>query len=85
MTYTENYKLNKPDRTDFVNIKDLNDNADAIDAAMQANVANIGILETLANMFIQNTFTTPLALSDTEYLCDDDNKAFFTDWKFKEA
>lgn len=41
MTYTENYKLNKPDRTDFVNINDLNDNADAIDAQMKANATAI--------------------------------------------
>ncbi len=35
MTYTENYNLKKPDSTDFVNIEDLNDNADTIDAALK--------------------------------------------------
>lgn len=32
--YTENYNLKKPDRTDFYNVQDLNDNADIIDAAL---------------------------------------------------
>lgn len=31
MKYTDEYKLNKPDGTDRVNVKDLNDNADDID------------------------------------------------------
>ena len=34
MTYTTNYNLKKPDTTDLVKVSDLNDNADAIDAAL---------------------------------------------------
>ena len=34
MTYTTNYNLKKPDTTDLVKVGDLNDNADAIDAAL---------------------------------------------------
>lgn len=41
MTYTENYKLNKPAQADFVNVDDLNDNADVIDAQMKANATAI--------------------------------------------
>ena len=32
--YTENYNLKKPDRTDFYNVQDFNDNADIIDTAL---------------------------------------------------
>ena len=41
MTYTENYNLKKPAQADFVNVDDLNDNADVIDAAMLANATAI--------------------------------------------
>jgi len=34
MTYTTNYNLKKPDTTDLVDVADLNDNADTIDAAL---------------------------------------------------
>ena len=34
MTYTTNYNFKKPDTTDLVKVSDLNDNADAIDAAL---------------------------------------------------
>ena len=34
MTYTPNLNLKKPDSTDFVKISDINDNSDAIDAAI---------------------------------------------------
>ena len=37
MTNTTNYGLKKPGPNDYVNIEDLNYNADAIDAAMQEN------------------------------------------------
>lgn len=33
-TYTTNYNLKKPDTTDLVDVADLNDNADIIDAAL---------------------------------------------------
>ena len=36
MTYTENYHLKKPDGEDFIDIEDLNQNMDAIDAQLKA-------------------------------------------------
>lgn len=36
MNHTENLNLNLPESTDYVNIEDLNDNAEAIDDALQA-------------------------------------------------
>lgn len=33
-SYTENYNLKKPDRTDFYSVQDFNDNADIIDTAL---------------------------------------------------
>ena len=41
MTYTDNYNLKKPGQLDYVDVDDLNDNADAIDAALQANATAI--------------------------------------------
>lgn len=35
-SYTTNYNLKKPEGTDFINVQDLNDNADAIDSAILA-------------------------------------------------
>lgn len=35
-TYTTNYNLKKPAATDFVDVQDLNDNADKIDATLKA-------------------------------------------------
>lgn len=42
MTQTENLKLNKPDKTDFIDIEKLNENMDKIDGAMKPvlSVAN---------------------------------------------
>lgn len=37
MEYTPNLNLKKPSDDDFYNVKDFNDNADAIDAAIKAN------------------------------------------------
>ena len=85
MTNTTNYNLKKPDYTDFVDVEDFNDNADAIDAQMKSNADGISSLEIVASMLIKNQFTTPLQVDDTYYLSDDDNKAFFADWKFKEV
>ena len=85
MKYTSNYNLKKPERTDFTMVLDLNDNADSIDAQMKANADGISSLEIVVNMLIKNRFTTPLQVDDTYYLSDDDNKAFFADWKFKEV
>ena len=36
MNHTENLNLKLPESTDYVNIDDLNDNAEAIDDALQA-------------------------------------------------
>ena len=36
MTYTENYHLKKPDGDDFIDVADLNDNMDTIDAQLKA-------------------------------------------------
>ena len=35
MTQTENLKLNKPDKTDFIDIEKLNENMDKIDGALK--------------------------------------------------
>ena len=47
-TYTEKYNLKKPDETDFVDIADINENMDKIEAALNdlAN-SNVGILPRL--------------------------------------
>ena len=36
MTYTENYHLKKPDGDDFIDVADLNQNMEAIDAQLKA-------------------------------------------------
>ena len=36
--YTENLNLKKPDKTDFVDIKDINENMDAVDSAITENM-----------------------------------------------
>lgn len=38
MNYTENLKLKKPEKNDFALIDDLNDNADALDAAISEKI-----------------------------------------------
>jgi hypothetical protein len=35
-SYTTNYKLKKPEGTDFISVQDLNDNADIIDREIKA-------------------------------------------------
>jgi hypothetical protein len=42
MQYTQNYSLKKPDGTDVVNISDLNNNADIIDAELAKRLLNTG-------------------------------------------
>lgn len=49
MKYTEKLKLKKPDLTDYVNISDLNENMDTLDAAvneLQDGSTSISDLET---------------------------------------
>ena len=48
MTYTDNYNLKKPAQTEFVNVDDLNDNADAIDEQMKVNADAISAEATRA-------------------------------------
>ncbi|MCI9641277.1 MAG: hypothetical protein HFJ98_00555 [Eubacterium sp.] len=43
--YTENLNLKKPDKTDFVDIKDINENMDAVDSAITENMQKIKELE----------------------------------------
>ena len=43
--YTENLNLKKPDETDFVDIKDINENMDAVDSAITENTQKIKELE----------------------------------------
>lgn len=47
MQYTTNFNLKKPDGTDTLNIGDLNDNADAIDAALAKawNTENLPLVD----------------------------------------
>ena len=44
-TYTDNLNLKKPDKTDFVDIADINENMDAIDKAVAYNAQKITTLE----------------------------------------
>ena len=44
-TYTESLKLKKPDEADFVDIKDINGNMDAVDSAISENTQKIIELE----------------------------------------
>ncbi len=43
--YTENLNLKKPDETDFVDIKDINENMDAVDNAIASNEQRIEEIE----------------------------------------
>lgn len=36
MNYTENYNLKKPDKTDYININDINVNMDIVDSILKA-------------------------------------------------
>ena len=49
MTNTTNYNLKKPDYTDFVDVEDFNDNADAIDAQMKTNADAAAAVQTSLN------------------------------------
>ena len=46
MTYTTNLNLKKPDTTDLVDVADLNDNSDAIDAAIGNVEASLSAINT---------------------------------------
>ena len=55
MTQTENLKLNKPDKTDFIDIEKLNENMDKIDGALKPVLA------------VENTKETVVALSASNW------------------
>lgn len=64
-TNTTNYNWTKPDYEDDADIKDLNDNFDAIDAQMKANENNISAIKAILAKVIdegaKNKFTTSTA------------------------
>ena len=64
MTYTENYNLKKPAQTEFVNVDDLNDNADAIDEQMKVNAYAISVEATRAKA-AEDTLTKNLSAEAT--------------------
>ena len=60
MNYTENYNLKKPEQADFVDVDDLNDNADTIDSKLKANAdAASAAQEDINNMWeVVSTWTS---------------------------
>ena len=54
MTQTENLKLNKPDKTDFIDIEKLNENMDKIDGALQPVLAVANTKETVVTLSASN-------------------------------
>lgn len=64
MNYTTNYNLKKPVATDTVNVQDLNDNADAIDAAILAEKEALkewaGDTFSNPNILINGDFRNPI-------------------------
>ena len=46
MKYTTNYKLKKPDATDYVKVSDLNENADTIDSVVSEVAVGVVVLAT---------------------------------------
>ena len=54
MTQTENLKLNKPDKTDFIDIEKLNENMDKIDGALKAALSVANTKESLVTLSASN-------------------------------
>lgn len=54
MTQTENLKLNKPDKTDFIDIEKLNENMDKIDGALKPVLAVAKTKETVVALYASN-------------------------------
>lgn len=50
MTQTENLKLNKPDKADFIDIEKLNENMDKIDGALKPVLAVANTKETIVTI-----------------------------------
>jgi len=55
MIKTENYKLNKPEETDFYNIDDYNENVDIIDTVLDEHAKNTQALNTGLTAHTGNT------------------------------
>lgn len=61
MQYTENYSMNKPESTDYVNVDDLNDNADTIDTQLHSHELAISTLQnrpTIKTVSLMNGYLT---------------------------
>ena len=54
MTQTENLKLNKPDKVDFIDIEKLNENMDKIDGALKPVLAVANTKETVVTLSASN-------------------------------
>ena len=62
MTQTENLKLNKPDKTDFIDIEKLNENMDKIDGVLKPVLAVANTKEAVVTLSASNWSTsTPYA------------------------
>ena len=58
MTQTENLKLNKPDKTDFIDIEKLNENMDKIDGALKPVLAVANTREAVVALSVSNWSTS---------------------------
>lgn len=58
MTQTENLKLNKPDKTDFIDIEKLNENMDKIDGVLQPVLAVANTKEAVVTLSASNWSTS---------------------------
>lgn len=58
MTQTENLKLNKPDKTDFIDIEKLNENMDKIDGALKLVLAVANTREAVVALSASNWSTS---------------------------
>lgn len=58
MTQTENLKLNKPDKTDFIDIEKLNENMDKIDGAMKPVLSVANTKEAVVTLSASNWSTS---------------------------
>lgn len=58
MTQTENLKLNKPDKTDFIDVEKLNENMDKIDGALKPVLAVTNTKETVVTLSASNWSTS---------------------------
>ncbi len=54
MTQTENLKLNKPDKADFIEIEKLNENMDKIDSALRPVLAVANTQEVVVTLSASN-------------------------------